>query len=95
MTRRCVITGKGVQHGNNVSHAHNKSRRQFRPNLQYISVQSEALGGMVRLRVSSHGLRTLEIKGGLDAFLMGTNDRKLTETALRLKKRIQKAIATA
>jgi large subunit ribosomal protein L28 len=95
MTRRCAITGKGVQHGNNVSHANNKSRRQFRPNLQYTSVQSEALGGTVRLRVTPHGLRTLEANGGLDAFLMGTVDSKLTDVALKLKKRIKKVIAAA
>ena len=95
MMRRCAITGKSVQHGNNVSHANNKSRRQFLPNLQYTSVQSEALGSMVRLRVTPHGLRTLEAKGGLDAFLIGTADSKLTDVALKLKKRIAKVLAAA
>ena len=95
MARRCVITGKRVQHGNNVSHAHNKSRRTFLPNLQYTSVQSDALGSMVRLRVTPHGLRTIEANGGLDAYLMGTVDRKLTDQALKLKKRIKKVLAAA
>lgn len=95
MVRRCAITGKGVQHGNNVSHAHNKSRRQFLPNLQYTSVQSDALGSMIRLRITPHGLRTIEANGGLDAYLMGTTDRKLTSEARQIKKRIKKVIATA
>ncbi len=95
MARRCAITGKGVQYGNNVSHAHNKSRRQFFPNLQYTSVQSDVLGRMVRLRVTPHGLRTIEAKGGLDAYLMGTTDRKLTIEARQIKKRIKKVIAAA
>jgi large subunit ribosomal protein L28 len=95
MTRRCAITGKGVQHGNNVSHANNKSRRQFLPNLQYTSVQSDALGVMVRLRITPHGLRTLEANGGLDSFLVGTVDSKLTNIALKLKKRIVKVLVAA
>ncbi len=95
MARRCAITGKGVQHGNNVSHANNKSRRRFLPNLQYTSVQSDALGRMVRLRVTPHGLRTIEVNGGLDAYLMGTVDRNLTDETRKLKKRIKKVIAAA
>ena len=69
MARRCAITGKGVLAGNNVSHANNKTRRRFLPNLQNVSVMSEALGRPVSLRVSTNGLRTIEHKGGIDAFL--------------------------
>jgi large subunit ribosomal protein L28 len=93
MARRCQITGKGVMSGNNVSHAHNKTRRRFLPNVQNTSVMSDALGGPVRLKVSAAGLRTLEFKGGLDAFLLGTSNTKLTPEARRLKRRVQKAIA--
>lgn len=94
MARRCSITGKGVQTGNNVSHANNKTRRRFLPNLQETSVLSDALGQMVRLKVSTRGLKTIEHNGGLDAFLLGTNDSRLTVEARRLKKRVAKAVAT-
>jgi len=93
MARRCELTGRGVQTGNNVSHAHNKTRRRFLPNLHQTSILSDALGDTVRLRVCARTLRTIEQKGGLDAFLLGTRDAKLTETAVRLKKRIRRAIA--
>ncbi len=93
MARRCGLTGKGVQSGNNVSHAHNKTRRRFLPNLQATSVMSETLGTSVRLRVSMHALRTIEHKGGLDAFLLDTKSLELTPELRRLKKRIQKAKA--
>ncbi|MEQ8369500.1 MAG: 50S ribosomal protein L28 [Alphaproteobacteria bacterium] len=92
MGRRCDITGKGVLVGNNVSHAHNKTRRRFLPNLQSRRLLSDALGTGIKLRVSSNGLRTVEKKGGLDAFLLNTADRNLTETALRLKRRVRHAI---
>ncbi len=93
MARRCGLTGKGVLTGNNVSHAHNKTRRRFLPNLQATSVMSETLGTMVRLRVSMHALRTIEHKGGLDAFLLDTRSIALTPELRRLKKRIQRAKA--
>lgn len=93
MARRCSITGKGVLTGNNVSHANNKTRRRFLPNLQETSVLSDALGQMVRLKVSTRGLKTIEHNGGLDAFLLGTNDSRLTVEARRLKKRVAKAAA--
>ncbi|MDD2860890.1 MAG: 50S ribosomal protein L28 [Acidiphilium sp.] len=93
MTRRCEITGKSVLTGNNVSHANNKSRRRFLPNLQDSSVQSEALGHSVKLRVTPRGLSTIEHKGGLDAFLLTTPNRKLTVEALTLKRRVIKAAA--
>jgi large subunit ribosomal protein L28 len=93
MARRCSITGKGVLTGNNVSHANNKSRRRFLPNLQETSVLSDALGQMVRLKVSTRGLKTIEHNGGLDAFLLGTNDSALPLESRRLKKRVQAALA--
>jgi len=95
MARRCDITGKGVQAGNNVSHAHNKTRRRFLPNVQLTSLMSDTLGEMVRMRVSTNAIRTIEKNGGLDAFLLGTSDRKLTDEALRIKRRIVKAAAKA
>jgi large subunit ribosomal protein L28 len=92
MSRRCVVTGKAVQAGNNVSHADNKTRRRFLPNLQDTSVLSDALGHAVRLRVSTRGLKTIEHNGGIDAFLLSVNDSKLSVEALRLKRRIQRAL---
>ena len=93
MARRCMITGKGVQTGNNVSHANNKTRRTFRPNLQRASFLSDALGHSVRLRLSTNAIRTIEHNGGLDAFLLGTADSRLGEEALRLKRRVERAKA--
>ena len=93
MSRRCDLTGKGVLTGNNVSHAHNKTRKRFLPNLQKTSLMSEALGTMVRLRLSASALRTVEHKGGLDAFLLDTQDAELTPEFRRLKKRVKKAVA--
>ncbi|MBI2241732.1 MAG: 50S ribosomal protein L28 [Magnetospirillum gryphiswaldense] len=93
MARRCSITGKGVLTGNNVSHANNKTRRRFLPNLQETSVLSDALGQMVRLKVSTRGLKTIEHNGGLDSYLLGTNDSQLTVESRRLKKRVAKAAA--
>lgn len=93
MARRCIITGKGVLSGNNVSHANNKTRRRFLPNIQETSVLSDALGEQVRLKVTTRGLKTIEHNGGLDAFLLSTNDRVLTEDAVRIKRRVQKALA--
>ena len=95
MARRCIITGKGVQTGNNVSHAHNKTRRRFLPNLQKVSLQSEVLGEAVRMRITTNALRTIEKNGGLDAWLLGTPNRKLSTEARRLKRRIERRAATA
>jgi len=91
MARRCALTGKKVMTGNNVSHAHNKTRRRFLPNLQATSIMSEALGTMVKLRVTTSALRTIEHKGGLDAYLLGTPDSKLSPQAVTIKRRIKKA----
>ena len=93
MSRRCVITGKGVLTGNNVSHANNKTRRRFLPNLQESSFWSEILAAPVKLRLSTNGIRTVEHNGGLDAFLLGTPDRKLTVDAIVLKRRLERAQA--
>ncbi len=91
MSRRCQITGKGVLSGNNVSHANNKTRRRFLPNLQETALLSDVLGTSVRLRLTTHALRTIEHNGGLDAFLLGTSNRVLPEAAQVLKRRIQRA----
>lgn len=95
MARRCALTGKGVQAGNNVSHAHNKTRRRFLPNLQVASLMSESLGVTVRLRLSTQTLRTIEHNGGLDGYLLGTSNLKLSDEALKIKRRIKRAQAKA
>lgn len=92
MARRCMISGIGPMTGNNVSHAHNKTKRRFLPNLQNTSLFSDALGEMVRLRVTPKTIRTIERKGGLDAFLLGTPNRKLPTEAIRLKRRVQRRV---
>jgi large subunit ribosomal protein L28 len=92
MSRRCFITGKGVQVGNNVSHANNKTRRRFLPNLQTISVLSDALGS-VRVKLSTHAIRSIEHNGGLDAYLKGVPAARLSPEARRLKRRIARAAA--
>ena len=91
MSRRCQITGKGVLTGNNVSHANNKTRRRFLPNLQDTSLLSDALGFSVRLRLSTRAIRTIEHNGGIDAYLLSVSDMKLPQDALVLKRRIQRA----
>ncbi|MBY0336564.1 MAG: 50S ribosomal protein L28 [Acetobacteraceae bacterium] len=93
MARRCGITGKGVLTGNNVSHANNKTRRRYLPNLQNNSFWSETLGTAIQLRLTVNGVRTIEHNGGLDAFLLGTPDRRLPAEALVLKRRIERAAA--
>ena len=93
MSRRCQFTGKGVQTGNNVSHANNKTRRRFLPNLQETSMLSDVLGTTVRLRLSTSAIRTVEHNGGLDSFLLETPDRKLPEEARVLKRRIARCQA--
>jgi large subunit ribosomal protein L28 len=93
MSRRCTMTGVGVQYGNNVSHANNRTRRRFLPNLQHASLMSEALGATVRVRIAVSALRTIEHRGGLDAFLLSTADAKLSDEARRIKRRIERAKA--
>jgi large subunit ribosomal protein L28 len=93
MSRRCAVTGKGVQTGNNVSHANNKTRRRYLPNLQEASLISDAIGGIVRLRLSTHALRSIEHNGGIDAFLVKARDVNLSLEARRLKRLIRKKLA--
>jgi large subunit ribosomal protein L28 len=88
MSRRCEMTGKGVLSGNNVSHANNKTRRRFLPNLQVTSLLSDALGQSIRLRLSTRAIRTIEHNGGIDAFLLGTNASKLTDRGRELKRKV-------
>ncbi len=95
MARRCVITGKGVQSGNNVSHANNRTRRRFLPNLQKASLYSDALDEKISLRLSTNGIRTIEQKGGLDSWLAAKPARELPSDLRRLKKRLDKARAEA
>ncbi|WP_298669153.1 50S ribosomal protein L28 [uncultured Sphingomonas sp.] len=90
MSRICELTGKGRQVGNNVSHANNKTKRTFLPNLQNVTLISDTLEKGVRLRVSTHGLRSVEHNGGLDNWLVKTNDEKLSLRARRLKRDIVK-----
>ncbi len=88
MAKRCGVTGKGVLTGNNVSHANNKTRRRFLPNLQETSLMSETLGRMVRLRLTTNGIRTIEFHGGLDAFLVRTPAAKLGPKVAAIKKAV-------
>lgn len=93
MSRRCELTGKGVQTGNNVSHANNRTRRRFLPNLCNVTLMSEALGQSFRLKISASALRSVEHRGGLDAFLLKAGDKELSERALEVKRRLKKAVA--
>jgi large subunit ribosomal protein L28 len=93
MTRRCELTGKGPMSGNQRSHAENKTRRVFRPNLVDVTLISDALQRKVRLRVSAHALKTVERTGGLDAFLAKAKDTELSDRCLRLKRDIKKVNA--
>ena len=95
MARRCDFTGKGVQAGNNVSHANNRSRRRFLPNMQRASLMSDVLGEAIQLRLSTAAIRTIEKNGGLDAFLLSTPSAKLGKKARVLKRRIAKVKETA
>ena len=95
MSRRCELTGKGVQSGNNVSHANNKNRRKFLPNLVDVTLMSETLDQRVRLRISAQALRTVEHRGGLDAFLAKAKESELSQKAKNIKKQIAKAQSEA
>ncbi len=95
MSRRCELTGKAVMTGNNVSHAHNKTRRRFLPNLCQVSLLSETLGRSVRFRISANALRTVEHRGGLDGFLAKAKSAELSLKARRIKRQIEKAQVTA
>ena len=93
MSRKCMITGKGVMSGNNVSHALNRTRRKFLPNVQDTSLYSETLSQWVKVKASSAGLRTVEHKGGLDAFLTSTAKTKLDPALRPVKVAVEKALA--
>lgn len=93
MSRVCELTGKGPMVGNNVSHANNKTRRRFLPNLNDVTLQSETLGRGVKLRISAHALRSVDHRGGLDKYLAKAKDAELSDRALKVKKEIMKAQA--
>ncbi|MFN3605621.1 MAG: 50S ribosomal protein L28 [Cypionkella sp.] len=95
MSRVCELTGKGPMSGNTVSHANNKSRRRFLPNLNQVTLISDVLGRSFSLRVSAAGLRTVDHRGGLDAFLAKAKDVELSITAQKIKKDIAKAQAVS
>ncbi|MEN9932713.1 MAG: hypothetical protein RIS17_1286 [Pseudomonadota bacterium] len=95
MSRVCELTAKGRQIGHNVSHANNKTKRTFLPNLQNVTLISDALGKGVRLRVSMNGLRSVEHVGGLDNWLLKTSDELLSDRCVKLKKEISKKLAAA
>jgi large subunit ribosomal protein L28 len=95
MTRRCELTGKLPLSGQLRSHAENKTKRKFRPNLCDVTLMSDALGRKVRLRVSAHALKSVEHRGGLDAFLLKASDDELSERCLKLKRELQKSVKAA
>ena len=95
MSRVCELTAKGPMSGNTVSHANNKSRRRFLPNLNQVTLISDALGRSFSLRISAAALRTVDHRGGLDAFLAKAKDDELSAEALKIKKELAKAQATA
>ncbi len=95
MSRRCELTGKAVLSGNNVSHANNKTRRRFLPNLCNVTLMSDALNQGIRLRVSANALRTVEHRGGLDAFLMKSKEGDLSPKVQILRRQVQKKLAEA
>ena len=95
MSRVCELTGKGPMTGNNVSHANNKTKRRFLPNLNDVTLMSEALGRTVSLRVSSAALRTVDHRGGLDGFMMKAKEADLSPRAAKVRKDILRARAEA
>lgn len=95
MSRVCELTGKGVMTGNNVSHAKNRTRRRFLPNLNDVTLASEVLGRSFKFRIAASTLRTVDHRGGLDAFMAKSKDSDLSATALKVKKDIEKAQAPA
>jgi large subunit ribosomal protein L28 len=95
MSRRCELTGKGPMSGNNVSHANNKTRRRFLPNLQEVTLISDTLGRSFKLRISTAAVRSVDHRGGLDAFLAKARDEELSTDALKIKKDIAKAVSAS
>jgi large subunit ribosomal protein L28 len=95
MSRRCELTGVGPMVGHNVSHSNIKSKRRFLPSLRSTSLQSEALGQTYRLKITNAALRTLDFKGGLDAFLLKADDADLSLRARRIKRELKAKLASA
>ena len=95
MSRRCELTGKAVQVGHKVSHSNIKTKTRFLPNLCQVTLIFDALGRAVRLRVAAAALRSVEHRGGLDAYLIKENDANLSQGALILKRDIKKKLAPA
>jgi len=95
MSRRCELTGKGPMSGNNVSHANNKTKRRFLPNLNDVTLMSDALGRSFKFRISAAALRSVDHRGGLDAYLAKAKDTELSASALKVKKEITKTLASA
>ncbi|MWV26418.1 50S ribosomal protein L28 [Aurantiacibacter rhizosphaerae] len=95
MSRICELTGKGRQVGHNVSHANNKTKRVFLPNLQNVTLISEKLDRSFKFRVSTHGLRSVEHNGGLDNWLLKTKNEKLSTRAQRVKRELKKAVESS
>ncbi len=95
MSRICELTGKGRMTGHNVSHANNKTKRLFLPNLQNVTLMSEGLDRSFKFRVSTQGLRSVEHVGGLDNWLLKTSDEKLSESAVKVKRELKKKQAAA
>ncbi len=93
MSRTCDLVGTGPMSGNNVSHANNKTKRRFEPNLCNVTLPSDALGQKYKLRITAKTLRTVDFKGGLDGFLMGTKNHKLTEKAKKIKRALVRKAA--
>jgi large subunit ribosomal protein L28 len=93
MARRCELSGKGVQTGHNVSHSNNKTKRRYLPNLVNVSLISDALGETLHFRVSASALRTVEHRGGLDAYLVKADDAELSQRAVTAKRMIVKKLA--
>ncbi|MEZ5825306.1 MAG: 50S ribosomal protein L28 [Geminicoccaceae bacterium] len=91
MARRCSLTGKGVLTGNNVSHANNRTRRRYLPNIQQRRLFSEALGESIRVKIATNTLRTIEKKGGIDAFLLDASAAELPSSLARIRKRLEAA----
>ena len=95
MSRRCELTGKGVLTGNRVSHSNIKTRRRYLPNLNTVTLASDALGRSFRFRIAASALRTVDHRGGLDAFLMKARDAELSPKALKVKRDLEKAATAA
>ena len=95
MSRVCELTGKGPATGNNVSHANNKTRRRFLPNLNDVTLMSETLGRTVKLKISAAALRTVDHRGGLDGFMAKAKDDELSPRALKIKREIEKSVQAA